>query len=432
MARLASLLALVLCLALALPSCRGRSLPASVDEPIRIGVVLPQSGGLAQDGQAWVRGVRLAAAEVNAAGGLLGGRRVELLVRDSGTDAQAGVESAREVLDMGAVAIIGDGGSAASLSVYQQVVQMAADPVVQISGSATSSSLTAANLALPATDRYFFRTAPPDGYQAQVVDRIATMVASPACTSLAILYQDDAYGMPLASGIRTLFMAHGTVGAFVPFMTAQPSYTTEVQRIADATPDCVALIAYPQDAGVILRDWAMLSSPPTVQWIGTDGLFSDDFIAEAGSDTLVAGFLGASPLTTPPTPEFNDFAARYDAAYGHAPENFVSSYYDATALVLLAIESAGNTEGADVRDALRIVGGRTGTRVAHAGDLRTALASLHTSPVRPLNYQGASGPIDFDESGDTVAPYEIWRITGSPADFAEVARVEAADLTPLP
>lgn len=432
MARLASLLALVLCLALALPSCRSRSLPASVDEPIRIGVVLPQSGGLAQDGQAWVRGVRLAAEEVNAAGGLLGGRRVELLVRDSGTDAQAGVSAAREVLDMGAVAIIGDGGSDASLGVYQQVIQMAADPVVQISGSATSSSLTAANLALPEADRYFFRTAPPDGYQAQIVDRIATMHASPACTNLAILYQNDAYGMPLAAGIRTLFMTHGTAGAFVPFTAAQPSYVTEVGMIAAASPDCVALIAYPQDAGVILREWAMLSSAPTVQWIGTDGLFSDDFIAEAGSDTLVSGFLGASPLTTPPTPEFNDFAARYDAAYGHAPENFVSSYYDATALVLLAIEAAGNTEGADVRDALRIVGGPSGTRVVHAGDLRSALAALHTTPVRPLNYQGASGPIGFDDSGDTVAPYEIWRITGSPADFTEVARVEAADLTPLP
>ncbi len=432
MARLVSLVALLLGLALALPSCRSRSLPASIDEPIRIGVVLPQSGGLAQDGQAWVRGVRLAADEVNAAGGLLGGHRVELLVRDSGTDAQAGVAAAREVLDMGAVAIIGDGGSASSLSVYREVIQMADEPVVQISGSATSSSLTAENLGLSAAERYFFRTAPPDGYQAQVVDRIATMVASPACSSLAILYQDDAYGMPLAAGIRTLFTAHGTVGAFVAFDAEQPSYATEVGMVAAATPDCVALIAYPRDAGVILRDWDMLSSAPTVQWIGTDGLFSDDFIAEAGSAALIAGFLGASPLTTPPTPEFNDFAARYDAAYGHAPENFVSSYYDATALVLLAIEAAGNTEGPDVRDALRGVGGRTGTRVVHAGDLRTALAALHTAPVRPLNYQGASGPIDFDESGDTVAPYEIWRISGSPADFSEVARVEAADLTPLP
>lgn len=427
MGRLASL-CIVLVLALSAPGCRGRSLPASVSDPIRIGVVLPQTGGLAQDGQAWVRGVRLAAAEVNAAGGLLGGRRVELDVVDSATASGAGVSGAQRVLADGAVVVIGDGGSDGSLAIYQMVTQTAGVP--QVSGSATSTSLTMANLALPSSERFFFRTAPQDGYQAQVVDRIATMNAS--CTRLAILYQDDAYGMPLGQAIGMLFGAHGMVTAMVSFTPAQASYTSEAMMIAAATPDCVALIAYPQDAGVILRDWEMTTGHPAVQWIGTDGLFTADFITEAGSDARVDGFLGASPLTTPDTPEYHAFAARYHAAYGHDPENFVASYYDATALALLAIERAGTTDGAMIRDALREIGGPSGTLVEHAAGLREALAALNAASPRPLNYQGASGPINFDDKGDTVAPYEIWQISGSPAAFSQVAVVQATDLSTTP
>jgi branched-chain amino acid transport system substrate-binding protein len=428
MGRLASLsIGLAVLLALFAPGCRGRSIAASTSETIRIGVVLPQSGGLAEDGRAWVRGVHLAAAEVNAAGGLLGGRRVELDVEDSATSSSAGVLGARAVLDSGAVAVIGDGGSGGSLAIYEMATQDAAVP--QISGSATSTSLTDANAALPAAERYFFRTAPQDGYQAQVVDRIATMNAH--CTMLAILYQDDAYGMPLGERIGALFGAHGTVTTMVSFTPDQPSYAPETSMVAGTTPDCVALIAYPQDAGIILRNWRD-GGHPAVQWIGTDGLFSADFLSEAGSDALVDGFYGASPLTTPDTPQFADFAARYRAAYGHAPENFVANYYDATALVLLAIERAGTTDGAMIRDALSEIGGPSGTQVERATDLRDALAALHVASPRPLNYEGASGPIDFDENGDTVAPYEIWQIMGSPAAFMRVTVVQATDLTTTP
>ena len=427
MGRLASL---SIFLAFAIAGCRGGTITAADGEPIRIGVVLPQTGGLAQDGQSWVRGVRLATDEVNAAGGVLGGRRVELLVVDSATESGAGVAGAQRVIARGAVAVIGDGGSGGSLAIYNMVTRMAAIP--QISGSATSTSLTSANAALPASQRYFFRTAPPDGYQAQVVDRIARMTITPACARLAVLYQNDAYGMPLAQGIMNTFGGHGTIAAMVPFMPAQASYMSETMIVSMASPDCVALIAYPQDAGVILRNWQMTPGHPTVKWIGTDGLFSDDFITQATMSPFLNNFYGASPLTTPSTPEFDAFAARYVAAYGHAPENFVSSYYDATALVLLAIERAGSTDGSMIRDALRSIGGPSGTMLEHAAQLREALAGLESSMALPINYQGASGPIDFDANGDTVAPYEIWQISGTPPTFHSLAVVQATDLTMLP
>ena len=132
------------------------------------------------------------------------------------------------------------------------------------------------------------------------------------------------------------------------------------------------------------------------------------------------------------TPEFTDFAARYQAVYGHAPENFVASYYDATALLLLAIEHAGSTDGPAIRDSLAAIGGPNGTTVERAGALQHALATLHAGGTVRVNYEGASGPIDFDANGDTVAPYEIWQIMGTPAAFQPVAVVQPTDLMMLP
>jgi ABC-type branched-subunit amino acid transport system substrate-binding protein len=372
-----------------------------------------------------VRGVELAVAEVNAAGGLNGGHRVEALVRDSGTTMAQGLAAANEVVDGGAVAIIGDGGSASSLAIYRMVTGPMQIP--QISGSATSTSLTDANETLLMSERYFFRTAPPDSYQAQVVDRIATNNAS--CSRLAVLYQDDDYGGPLGTAIGDLFAMHGMVTARVSFTPAQASYASEVSMASMGSPDCVALIAYPTDAGIVLRNWRD-ASLPAVQWIGTDGLFSQDFINEAGSDALVQNFYGASPLTTPDTPEFADFQARYHAAYGHDAENFVANYYDAAALVLLAIErlDPGMT-GPGIRDSIRAIGMPLASpTLERAAGLRQALAVL--PEMRNIDYVGASGPITFDANGDTVAPYEIWQITGTPATFHEVAVVQATDLTP--
>src|SRR5258708_3737496 len=98
MRRLASSTPL-LALSLALVSaCRGPMISPTESGPIHIGVVLPQTGDLAQDGMSWVRGVSLAADEVNAAGGLLGGRRVVLDIVNSGTDSNTGVAAARMVI----------------------------------------------------------------------------------------------------------------------------------------------------------------------------------------------------------------------------------------------------------------------------------------------------------------------------------------------
>lgn len=415
-----------LAIPLAAASC-GRGASVLDEGPIRIGVVMPQSGPLGTDGQEWLKGIRLATQEVNAAGGPLPGRPIELVVLDSRTDSMVAVEQARSAVEAPdeadrVVAVIGDAGSGGTLAIYTNVTRDLGVP--QVSCCATSPSLTAATAESPATDRFFFRTAPSDALQGQVVARIAD---DEMCMRMAILHINDAYGTPFAAAIQQEFSRlGGTVVATIPFEDERPSYMTEVQMIATATPQCVALIAYPETAGTILRDYTRLTMPPTVTWIGTDGLRSQTFLDEGGATLLASiSFLGAAPITQPMTPSYDAFVDRHRAVFDSQPAPFVSNNYDAAALLYLGIARAGSTSGRAIMESVRSLGGTSGD-IVRAGDLSEAIETLHAG--REVNYEGASGSVDIDEFGDVRTDYEVWQVSTDGMEIEQTRIILAGTL----
>ncbi|MBX3249562.1 MAG: ABC transporter substrate-binding protein [Myxococcales bacterium] len=395
--------------------------PGPRGEPIKIGVIVSLTGALGPVGPHLANSARLAAREVNAAGGLLGGRRVELVVVDDRTDPAFAARVAQELVeDEGVVAIVGSLASSASLQV--QTVTAAAE-IPQVSCCSTSPDLTTAQ---PAEDRFLFRTVPSDLLQSVVVSRYAHNIA---CERLAVLHLDDSYGNPFGMAIERNFRdSGGTVVARVPFTGERSSYTTEVRMIADAAPDCVALVAFPVDGGRILRDWSGLAARPNVTWIGTDGIKDPGFPTAAGSRGAVDGVVGTSPIVEPMTPEFNAYSAAYEATFSEPVGIFGGSQYDAMALVLLAIEQAGNTGGVAIRDALFEVSQRTtpGDRVFGPGQLSLALQRIRDG--LGVDYEGAAGPVDFDELGDVVSDYEIWRYDADAERFVRVDTIPASSV----
>jgi ABC-type branched-subunit amino acid transport system substrate-binding protein len=399
--------------------------PSVTDEgPIRVGVVMPQTGPLGRDGQEWLKGIRLATQEVNAAGGPLPGRRIELVVLDSETNVGRAVERAREAVEEdGVVALIGDAGSGGTLAIYENVTRDLGVP--QVSCCATSPNLTAASAATAPDARFFFRTAPSDALQGQVVARIA---ADESCTRLAILHLDDAYGTPFAAAIEQEFTrTGGTVVATVPFVDERTSYTTEAMAVASAMPGCVALIAYPEAAGTILRDYARIAGAPAVTWIGTDGLRSDTFVREVGSTLLsTITFLGAAPITQPDGPAYARFVERYRAVYGGEPAPFVTNNYDAAALLLLAIARAQSTSGRAIMESVRALSDTSAPQIARANELSEAIRRLRSG--EQMNYEGASGSVDVDPFGDVRTDYEVWRVNAAGTSIDQVRIILAGTL----
>lgn len=377
-----------------------------------LGAVLPLTGGgLEGDGPFYRDAMLLAVREVNAAGGVLGGRRVELIVGDSEDNPATAASEAQRLIDAGAIAILGDASSSGSIRIYSEVTGPMRIP--QISCTSTSTGLTNANSALDPADRFFFRTAPPDQLQAGAVVEVALDVAS--CAMPALLYQDDEYGAPLADLIEQSFAARGTTPvASVPFAPGAPSFSAEVAALRTAMPDCIVLLTYPPDAGDVLRAWDLATPAMPVTWIGTDALYTSTLVREAGDMSLIDGFVGTAPSTTPMLSEFTDFQDRLRSVYGTNAEPFQSNCYDAAAVLMLAVAQAGSTDGDDIRDALHAL--QSGTEVS-PGSLAEGLARIRDA--RTINYEGASGPVDFDEFGDVVSAYVVWEYSASTMSFTE-------------
>lgn len=387
-------------------------------EPIRIGVIVSLTGSLGSVGDHLLQSAQLAEREVLAAGGLLGGRPVEIVFGDDRTDADQAASIARRMIEEdGVVAIIGSLASSASLAV-QEVTLAARIP--QITCCSTSEDLTSAQ---PAEDRFLFRTVSSDLLQAEVSARYA----AERCERLAILHIDDAYGTPFASSIATRFeaLSTGTVVSNTAYASGLPSYSAEVSAIAAQNPDCIALVAFPDEGGFILRDWNALDMPPDVLWIGSDGLKDPGFPEKAGSASFVDGVVGTAPINEPETDTYNDYSADFFATYSAAPGIFGAQQYDAAMLLMLAIERAGSTDGEAIRDSLFQVSAPTGTLVG-PGSAASALQLIREGV--DVNYNGASGPVDLDANGNVVADYEIWRYDATAGSFVRDSIVRASEL----
>ncbi|MEM9188186.1 MAG: ABC transporter substrate-binding protein [Myxococcota bacterium] len=396
----------------------------TLPEPIRIGVIVSLSGDLGSIGPHLQQSAELAAREINASGGLLDGRPIELVVEDDRTDAtQARTVAERLVRDERVVAVVGSLASSASLEI--QTVTGPAE-VPQVSCCSTSEDLTTAQ---DAENRFLFRTVPSDILQAGIIARYARDNAM--CTRLAVMHLDDSYGNPFGNAIRGNFeTGGGTVVAQVAFPSGRPSYATEVQMAANATPDCIALVAFTESGGFVLRDWNALPTPPDVTWIGTDGMRDAGFVEAAGDPRIADGFVGTAPITAPATEQYNDYAGNFFATYGREAGIFGGNQYDATALLALAIERSSSTEGPAIRQALREVatpGAEAGEPFFGPAELGTALTALRSG--RDVNYDGASGPVDFDASGNVVSNYEIWRYDANANAFTRDEVIQASTLT---
>ncbi len=380
-----------------------RTLPPGSLDPVVIGLATSTEGGLRSAGPEWLKAALLAVNEVNAAGGVLPGRLIDVVVLDDETNPDLAEALGMELLDAGAVGFVGSAASSITLGIAAVTTPA---QIPQISCCSTSDNITAFNAARPPEERYLFRTAPTDALQARVVSIAAQDLA---CTRPAVLHLDDAYGMPFGEAIERELEADGmTVVIRVPFRSDQASYATEVQQVAATGPDCVAMVAFEVSAGQILRDWSSLATPPDVRWIGTDGVRVPGFVDEVGDPNLIREFYGTAPVTDASTPAYNAFADAFRTVYGTAPIPFASNNYDAVALLALGIARAGTTDGPAVRDAiLEVASPPPETGPVTAGRLANALEEIRAGG--DVDYQGASGNTDIGPDHDVVTPYEIWR-----------------------
>ena len=365
-------------------------LPAKAEDQVEIGLLFDVTGAVASFVPPMLAAAKLAVDQVNAQGGILGGKKLVTILADTQAAPEAAVEAANKLVNTKSVPIIvGPLLSSTTLAAARSVIIPAG--VVQISPTATTPTLTTLK-----DHDWVFRVAPSDAYQGPA---LARLLIDKGLKRVALTYANNDYAVGIAGTFRAAYRKlGGVITADIRHEERRSSYRTELARLAKGKPQALVLIAFAGTSGVTIVKES-LEGGFFAQFIGTDGLRDELLIKQVGADNLKTA-LFTSPSAPPDTPSMQAFEKAYSAAYQSTKDKpFIQQAYDATFLAALAIEKAGSLDRKKIRVALRQVAGPGGA-VVGPGDWAKAVDLIAAG--KKINYEGASGSCDFDRNGDVA------------------------------
>jgi branched-chain amino acid transport system substrate-binding protein len=365
-------------------------------QDVRLGILLGFTGPLESITPVMARGAELAIQEVNDAGGILNGQKVTVVRGDSTcTDASAATAAATRLVTVDRVnAIVGGDCSGVTGAVLQNVARP--NGVVMISPSATSPALSTAP-----DDGLFFRTAPSDARQGEVMTQV---IRARGINSVAVTHTNNDYGKGLANSFATAFRnAGGKVTLVAAHEDGKADYSAEVGALASAGGQALVVAGYVDQGGRgIIR--AALDAGAFKTFVLPDGMVGDSLIKAIGAG--LNGSFGQLPGTdSPGNKRFLDMAkeAGFNGSSAYAPES-----YDAAALILLAMEAAKSTRSADLKGKVMEVANAPGEKI-FPGELGKALKILRSGGQ--VDYVGASA-VELIGPGESAGNFREIEIKG--------------------
>lgn len=371
--------------------------PALADE-IKVGSVAGVTGPIAELVAPIVAGRNLAAEHVNEQGGLLGGDTLTLVLADSQCDPKAGVDAGNKVVNVDqVVAIVGASCSGATNGMVQAVTIPAG--VVSVSDSATAPSITELK-----DEDLVYRTAPSDAYQGAA---LAQLAIDSGYTKLAMTYSNDDYNAGIATVFEASFKELG--GEITSNQVHEPnkaSYRSEVTTLSGGAPEGLAIFAYYGGSGItIIRN--SLETGVFGKFLAADGMFDASVLDQIGTENLKGNMMITQSASDPENDAYQMFADAFAATGFDPAAPYAAHGYDATFLVALAIEKAGAADRAAIAVALREVASAPG-EVVRPGEWEKAKALIAAGT--DINYEGATGTVDFDAAGDVPGFYSVNRV----------------------
>lgn len=370
-------------LGLTLSSC---VLPEDVSGPdpnaIGIGALLPFTGEGAATGTNIERALLMAIDAVNDGGGI-GGKQLALHSRDTHSDTRRGLAAADELFKSGIRGLVGPEEE----DLAARLIPLVRDrQIVEIAGGVTSPTFTIA-----ADDGYWFRTNPSSRIYGRA---LAERIQADGLQRVAILAQSDEYGTGFASVLVNELVRVGvTVSAPISFQPDQASYQDVLARARESSPEALILVTLPRVGAPLIQEWAILGG--TERWYLSHSLKNQVFI-----DNIPPGALeGATGVSVEVAGDAERFADAFAAHWsGDLPLDAAYFYYDAIAIMSLAIAAAGGAEdGAAIRDQVEAVSRPPG-RVIAWYELDAGVAAAAAG--EPIDYRGASGDVNLDGFGD--------------------------------
>lgn len=315
---------------------------AATGDPIKIGVPGAFTGPSGSLGEAQEQGLELKKEQINNSGGILGGRPIELVYRDHEAVPDKGVTNIRELIEQeNVVALVGETNSG---------VAAAEAPVVNQAGIPWVITISTGTAVTQQPDPNFL-------FRVSLVDKDQTSVAFDAAqgefSKIALMSDTSGYGQ---GGHTDLIAAMEAAGvqpvADETYKVGDSDMTPQIDRIRAAGADVIINWGLGAEAAQIRR--AMEQVGLDIPMIGSWGLSMPNYPELAGplaDGTLVVqafSFEGDRPGVT-------EFLDAYEAKFGGTDIRFpngVANSYDGLGLLAAAIDSAGSTDPAAIRDAL--------------------------------------------------------------------------------
>lgn len=361
------------------PSCEGEE-----DGTLTIGELLPATGDLSFLGPPMTAGAQIALTEINDAGGV-NGQPVTYLPGDSGDeDPPVAPGTVDGHLDANADVILGAAASGVSMSVIDTLLEACK---VMFSPANTSPDFTTLE-----DDDLYFRTAPADILQGQVLAEVAL---EEGVGTAAILNRQDSYGEGLARYIQEPFEeGGGEVVVQRPYDPEAGEFSAEVQEVVDADPDALFMVGFVESSRIIQDLFEQGFTPDQKKIYLVDGNIGNAFGETFSEPGVLVGVRGTFP-SAEVGPEFQDRLMAQnpelvDQIYG--PET-----YDAMTVIALAAEQAGTDRPDEIARNINAVT-RDGTACTAFAECRDLLDA-----GEDIDYNGVSGALDFALPGEPTA-----------------------------
>lgn len=342
-------------------------------DTIKIGYNIPLTGDIPKVGESSKLSAEMLKADINGAGGLeVGGKKymLEFVYEDNEAKAESAVTTALKLIEKDEIlAMIGPNSSKQAIPAGQIAND---NETVMITPWSTNPDTT--------FDRpWVFRAAFLDPFQAPMAVNFATKQFK-AKTSAVIYDLSNDYSKGLAELFKTIFeekLGAGSVVGFESHGTKDQDFSAQLTKIVKAKPDFIFIPDNYNQVALIIKQAHQLGY--TGHFMGSDAWGSSELMTLCGDDCKGAYFSThyAAAGATGATKEFID---RYTKLYGYTPDDVAALTWDATNIVLKAIQDTGGLSGKLRKDRKAV---------------REALAAIPT-------FAGITGSMKFDEQGDPV------------------------------
>jgi branched-chain amino acid transport system substrate-binding protein len=340
---------------------------AGAQEKLPIGIVTSLTGPMAAPGKFQMNGFKLAAEEINAAGGFsVGGHRylVDLKVYDTRANPAEGASAMQRLATVDKVPVV--------LGELHSGVAAAEAPVAQDYGVPLVLTIPTGPQLTEQGNPFLFRV---NADNTQLTRALADFISRQGWTPLAFIAWNNDAGRGGVNGMKKL-LGEDKIGYVGYFNVGEVDFSSHVSNIRAGQARAVMLLMDEEPGSLAIRQ--IRDAGLGIQLVGTLAMGSDRFLKRLDAKRLEGMVQYNAFPPNAEVPRIRAFSERYRKKYGEEAHGFAAQSYDGLKLVVAALQKAGRVDGRALRDAL-------------AG----------------MEYDGVIGHLKFDAKGQAHPPVYV-------------------------